>query len=106
MALAALVGLVGAILLPGTALGAGAFVVTALATLFALLMPRLRLVLRILAVAFGLAALVYTLVEQATQQFLAADWLSHFERASELVWMTVALLLADLLVGLIRRMVR
>lgn len=106
MAVAAVIGLLGATLMPGLSLAAGGFVIVFLSVLFALLLAKLRMLIRFLVVGFASAAVVYTLIEQALNHWESAGWLSHFERADDLVWMAIILLGADLAVGLVRRMTR
>ena len=100
---AAVVGAVAALFVPGLGFALLAFLGVSLTVLLALMLPERRIVVRVLALALVVSAVVYTLIEQATQQFPAGGWLAHFERASELVWLSAVLLGADLALGVLHR---
>jgi hypothetical protein len=57
-------------------------------------------------VGFSVAAVVYTLVVQATNRFPSGGWTAHFEQANVLVWTAIVFLGADAVVELVRRLRR
>jgi arabinofuranan 3-O-arabinosyltransferase len=68
-----------------------------------LMVPRARGLLAVVVVGFSVAAVVYTLVVQATNRFPSGGWTSHFEQANVLVWTAIVFLGADAVVELVRR---
>ena len=102
MVIAGVTGVLGALLLPGPGLAVGAFIAVFLIVLLALVTPERRLWLRALPIGLLVATILYTVVEQATEGFRASGWLAHFERASQLVWFALVLLVADVVVGMVQ----
>jgi arabinofuranan 3-O-arabinosyltransferase len=93
-------GVVGAVIArPLTGLIVG------VATLIALLVPRLRVLLGLAAVGLMIAAGTYTVVEQAhVHAALTGSWASHYDEASNLAWAAVVFLGADAVTELVRRL--
>jgi hypothetical protein len=79
--------------------------IVGVATLIALLVPRLRILLGLAAVGLMIAAGTYTVVEQAhVHAALTGSWASHYDEASNLAWAAVVFLGADAVTELVRRL--
>jgi hypothetical protein len=79
--------------------------IVGVATLIALLVPRLRVLLGLAAVGLMIAAGTYTVVEQAhVHAALTGSWASHYDAASNLAWAAVVFLGADAVTELVRRL--
>ncbi len=103
--LAAVIGAVcglGAGVLVPQAVFLAVFLGVALTVALALIVPRARAVLALAVVGFATAAVIYTIVWQATQHFASGAWPIHFEEANILVWTAIVFLGADAVVELIR----
>ena len=74
------------------------------ATVAALLLPRARLVLGLVAVALVAAAGLSVLIQQSHQHFVTSGtWPTNFQSAGNLVWAGVVFLGADAAVEIVRR---
>ena len=87
-----------ATLLPAPLVGLGVGAVV----LLSLVVARMRSLLAAGVVGFTVAAVLYTVLAQATHHFPAPGWPSHFERANVLVWAALAFLVGDVVVEVVR----
>jgi hypothetical protein len=100
--LAAVCGLGAGVIVPQSSFFATFLGVAAGVTL-ALSVPRARGLLALAVVGFAGGAVVYIIVEQATQHFPSGGWPTHFEEANVLVWTAIVFLGADAVVEVVRR---